>query len=265
MNFVVGHAPLGGALLLAQSEVKSRTLLDYLKSGGAVGWVLVVLSFVALALIIMNLIRLRREALLPDQVVREMDRRAKEHDLHGLVEVCNAPECDSSATRVLGPALKHAMRSQFGLIELRTTVEESGKKEMDRLLRPTELIGLIAAVGPMLGLLGTVIGMIGAFGTIGQLEGAARSRELATFMSMALVTTAEGLIVAIPCTVAYALINRTTENIGLEDGDLMDDWVGLLQAGGPATAPVGAPASRAIPQPRPIPSAAGVARGARGE
>jgi biopolymer transport protein ExbB len=265
MNSVFSSAAPWGAIFLAQSEgTPQLTLLDYLKSGGLVGWFLIVLSFVALALIIMNLIRLRRSTLLPDQLVREMDRRAREHDIQGLVELCNAPECDSSATRVLGPALKHAIRSQFGLLELRTAVEESGKKEMDRLIRPTELIGLIAAVGPMLGLLGTVIGMIGAFGTIGSLEGAARSRELAMFMSMALVATAEGLVVAIPCTVAYALFKRKTETIGVEVGDLMDDWVGVLQSAEPATSPA-APAPRPIPQPRQVPPAppAPAARGVR--
>lgn len=230
-------------------ETGALTLLDYLKAGGVVGWVLVLLSFVALGLVLTNVLRLRRAALMPDEVVREMDRRVRSRDVAGLGEICKAPECNSSVTRVLGPAMRHAQRSQFGLLELRGAVEEAGKKEMDRLQRPTELIGLIAAVGPMLGLLGTVFGMIGAFGTIGQLEGAARSRELATFMSMALVTTAEGLVVAIPCTVAYALCKRRTESVGVELGELMDEWVGVLQTpeGTPAPAPVRAPAPRPIP------------------
>lgn len=256
MNSVFSSGAPWGASLLAQADSTPQlTLLDYLKSGGVVGWLLIVLSFVALAMIITNLLRLRRTSLLPDQLVREMDRRVRERDIQGLVDLCNAPECDSSVTRVLGPALKHAIRSQFGLIELRAAVEESGKKEMDRLLRPTELIGLIAAIGPMLGLLGTVIGMIGAFGTIGNLEGAARSKELAMFMSMALVTTAEGLVVAIPCTIGYALFKRKTENVGVQVGELMDEWVGVLQSGeSTAAAPAApAPAPRPIPQPRQVP------------
>lgn len=263
MNSIAHLTAPWSATVLAQAETETGvlTLLDYLKSAGVVGWVLVALSLVALALIITNLLCLRRNALMPDEVVRQMDKRARDRDVHGLLEVCNAPECESSVTRVLGPALRHATRSQFGLLELRTSVEESGKKEMDRLMRPTELIGLIAAVGPMLGLLGTVFGMIGAFGSIGQLEGAARSRELATFMSMALVATAEGLVVAIPCTIAYALFKRRTETMGVQIGELMDEWVGVLQSGEPAAPAAPGPASgmgpapRQIPQPRPIPSA----------
>ena len=65
----------------------------------------------------------------------------------------------------------------------------------------------------MLGLLGTVIGMIGAFAAIGNLEGSARSHELAKFMSYALVNTAEGLVVAIPCTIAFSLFRRHVDHL----------------------------------------------------
>src|SRR5262245_29964109 len=127
-------------LTLAEGEQHAMTLLDYVLSGGVVGWILIALSFVAIALIIMNLIRLRRSALVPGELIREIDRRARERDIKGVVELCNAPECDSSVTRVLGPAMKRCARSQFGFIELRNAVEETGQKEMDRLMRPTELI-----------------------------------------------------------------------------------------------------------------------------
>lgn len=261
-SFFSGPAGWGSAVL-AQAEGTAAaptalTLLDYLKSGGVVGWTLLLLSFVALGLVVMNMLRLRRAVVVPPQVVHELGRRVRERDVQGLIEICNAPECDSGITRVLGPALKHSLRSQFGLLELRTAMEESGKKEMDRMLRPTELIGLIAAIGPMLGLLGTVIGMIGAFGSIGNLEGAARSRELAMFMSMALVTTAEGLVVAIPCTISYALFKRRTETLGAEIGDHMDEWASTLQSpeAAPQSQQSAGPAPRPIPQPRAIPSPA---------
>jgi biopolymer transport protein ExbB/TolQ len=125
------------------------------------------------------------------------------------------PEC--FLTRLVSAALIRAMSTSEDLSDFRASVESVGPAEVDRLHRSTDLLGIIAAVAPMLGLLGTVIGMIGAFRTIGQVVGAQRSTELATFMSMALVNTAEGLVVAIPCTVAFALFRRKIDG--------MVDWV----------------------------------------
>ena len=127
--------------------------------------------------------------------------------------MCAAPANDSFVARVFGAALLRCSRSPFGFLELRTALEESGQREADRLHRANDGVGIIAAVGPMLGLLGTVMGMIGAFASIGALEGTARSRELASFMSIALVCTAEGLLVAIPCTVAFALFRRHIDHL----------------------------------------------------
>ena len=103
----------------------------------------------------------------------------------------------------------------------------------------------IAAVGPMLGLLGTVFGMIGAFQTIGTLEGAARSNKLAEFMSLALINTAEGLMVAIPCTVAFAVFRRRIDRLGADAGVIAEELAGLIEQGagaespGPARQPTG--------------------------
>jgi biopolymer transport protein ExbB len=96
-----------------------------------------------------------------------------------------------------------------------------------RLHRLNNGLGVLAAVGPMLGLLGTVIGMIGAFNAIGSLQGAARSTELARFMSLALVNTAQGLVVAVPATVAFALfrqrIDRLVTDVAVSDLEPLAD------------------------------------------
>jgi biopolymer transport protein ExbB/TolQ len=108
----------------------------------------------------------------------------------------------------------------------------------------------------MLGLLGTVIGMIGAFNAIGSLQGAARSTELARFMSLALVNTAQGLVVAVPCTVAFALFRQRIDRVASEIGDdvlerLAEDLAagiarrGAMQRGAAAQQPQGLAQPRA--------------------
>jgi biopolymer transport protein ExbB len=139
------------------------------------------------------------------------------------------------------------------MMEFRSAVENTGPTEVDRMHRSTDLIGIIAAVGPMLGLLGTVIGMIGAFRTIGTLSGTQRSNELATFMSMALVNTAEGLVVAIPCTIAFALFRRKIDEMVARMGTQIEALAVIAQSvvggqSGAAAAGDGRPGAPASPR-----------------
>jgi biopolymer transport protein ExbB len=258
MSIQIGFLTAPGLLLgeAGTAVTQTKTLLDYIKAGGLPGYVIVLLSFVAVALVITNLIQLRRTKTAPADIVREVDRLVAERNIPSLVAVCRAPENDSSLTRILGAALNRCLRSQFGMMELRSSIEEAGQRELERMVRNTDYIALIAAVAPMLGLLGTVIGMVGAFATIGELEGAARSHQLAIYMSMALAATAEGLVVAIPSTVAYALFKKRAERLASEVGEMMESWIGPIQQaeataapGAPRGARLSAPAPAIAPQP----------------
>jgi biopolymer transport protein ExbB len=83
--------------------------------------------------------------------------------------------------------------------------------------------------------------MIGAFNAIGSLQGAARSTELARFMSLALVNTAQGLVVAVPCTVAFALfrqrIDRLVTDVAADDLEPMAEELAAALSAARAQAP----------------------------
>lgn len=231
-----------GTLVLAADAAApaggTRTLLDYVQAGGVVGYVLLTISVAALSLVIFNFFQLRLGRMAPVDIVMEINRLMREGDVAGVNRVCADPAADCFLTRVLRGAIGRCQGSPFGFLEIRTALEESGQRELDTVSRPTDALGLIASLGPMMGLLGTVIGMIGAFATIGEAEGAARSQMLATYMSLALVTTAEGLIVAIPCTFAYALFKKRTERLGSRIGDMFEEWIPLFGSNNqPAPAP----------------------------
>jgi biopolymer transport protein ExbB len=111
----------------------------------------------------------------------------------------------------------------FSLIEekiksktnLRLRAEEIGRFEINRLEKFMTLLGTIASVSPILGLLGTVMGMISIFSNL--LDAGTNSiGPLAGGIAEALVTTAAGLIVAIPSLIFYRSFNRTIENYSLE-------------------------------------------------
>jgi biopolymer transport protein ExbB len=83
------------------------------------------------------------------------------------------------------------------------------------------LLGLTAAVAPLLGLLGTVTGMIKTFQII-SLHGAGDARTLSGGISEALVTTEFGLVVAIPALLAHAWLNRRAKRISIETAALAE-------------------------------------------
>lgn len=231
---------LRGVVFLAQEGASRapRTLIDYVHAGGFLSYVFVLISIAALALILRSCFELRLAALAPRRVIDGLRAAITVGGAQGAREFCADPANSSFLARVSGGALERAAESPLGMMELRPALAEVAQSELDRLHRLNDGIGIFAAVGPMLGLLGTVIGMIGAFGAIGSLQGAARSSELAKFMSIALVNTAEGLIVAIPCSIAFAMLRRRAVTVATQAGEIAERLVGPLDAGA-----IGAPAA----------------------
>ena len=98
---------------------------------------------------------------------------------------------------------------------LRLKAEEVGRFEVNRLEQYLSLLGTIATVSPILGLLGTVMGMINIFSNLLEANLSSVS-PLASGIAEALVTTAAGLVVAIPTLIFYRHFTRIIENYALE-------------------------------------------------
>lgn len=223
------------SLLADAQDGSAMTLLDYVRAGGYLGYLLISLSILAVALIFRNLAALRMKNLAPSASVQSLRDALRQGDVEGALEYCQLPANHSYVTEVMGAAIRRCLNSPMGAFEARTAIEEAAQVAGSGVHRLNNGLGVLAAVGPMLGLLGTVIGMIGAFNAIGALQGAARSTELAKFMSLALVNTAEGLVVAVPCTVAFSLFRQRIDKALSEVGatvfePLAEDLTAGLQA-----------------------------------
>ena len=120
--------------------------------------------------------------------------------------------------------------------EIQESIEEAGLLEIPQLQRNLPVIGTLAVISPLLGLLGTVTGMIRAFTTIA-LEGTGDPQQLAGGISEALLTTAAGLTIAIPCLIAYNYFDSRVNNYVLEIQQVSTEMVNSLLLGrsGPAT------------------------------
>jgi len=97
--------------------------------------------------------------------------------------------------------------------ELREVVREIAQLEIPHLEANISLLGTIGYVAPLLGLLGTVLGMINAFEQINRTNGTASVGELSQGIYLALITTAAGLVVAIPCYLAHNFLVAQVHSI----------------------------------------------------
>lgn len=255
------------SLLLAQEDAveSGKTLLDHVVSGGIIGGVIILLSFIALLLVIADLVQIRESRLAPEDVVQRLNEYFRTSDVKGAIQFCQAPDNDCFFTRVVGAGLVRCARSPFGFLELKSALEESGREQVERLYRKTDALGLISDIAPMLGLLGTVVGMVGAFDVISQTEGFARPDQLAGNISVALITTVLGLIVAIPAKAAYTWLRNRIDATVSNVGELIEDLAWRLESGGDrqvtrpaagaAMARPAAPVGRAAGPGAPVPGA----------
>jgi biopolymer transport protein ExbB len=253
--------------VLAQESAaeSSKSLLQYIKGGGLIGYVIICLSVVAVALAIVHLIQIRMVRLAPPDVVDALGRLVRENDVPGAMQFCRQGENDCFLVRVFGAALVRCSRSPFGFLELRSALEEAGAQEVETMARPNDGIALIATIAPMLGLLGTVVGMVGAFDTISSTQGMAKPAELAGYISIALITTVQGLVVAIPCTAVYTYFRNRIERYGAEVGQITEALAADLESSSGATRPAPAAAKAGSrPAVRPAaPAALGAAKEAK--
>ncbi len=180
-----------------QSE-KYDSLYELTMSGGPIMIPIGLCSIVALAYATERWLRLRPTYLGTAKHARHIVEACEKEGVDGALAVCK--KSSTSLARVLSVGLARAS-SPFQ--EREKAVEDAAASEMDRLsvnLRPILLVYLVA---PLLGLLGTVWGLILAFTEIALAEGLGKPELLAKGVYQALVTTAAGLVVAIPAIVAH--------------------------------------------------------------
>lgn len=179
--------------LLAQLQ-RQPGLWDRLQQGGLVGWVIVTLGALGLLLAAWRMLYLTR-------VGRSVS--AQMHDL-------SAPRADNPLGRVIGVLGAKPQLADLETLELK--LDEAILQETPPLEKGQGLLKLLSAVAPLLGLLGTVTGMIVTFQAITQ-GGGGDSRLMADGISQALVTTVQGLVVAIPLLFLHSLVSSRSKSL----------------------------------------------------
>ena len=184
-----------GTILREDGSIEVPALLQ---AGGTIGWVIVALSVAMVALIIEHLLSIRRGSLMPGGLAEELHQQltAGQHQQ----AVALARERTSFLGYVVAAALNEMA---FGYAAVEKALEDSAAEQAARLFRKIEYLSVIGVLAPMIGLMGTVWGMILAFGEF-SMNANPQPTDLAPAISLALVTTLQGLVVAVPALAAFA-------------------------------------------------------------
>lgn len=184
--------------------------IPWVREGGVVMLVLYGVSLVGLSLILERMVALRQRATVPRDWLAYVREVVVDEGIEGLGEPAVWPR--STAAAALGHLV--AIRELVPAVDVEL-VDQAVTRQEDRLLRGIAGLGMLAALAPLLGLLGTVAGMIETFRMIAA-GGIGDPKALAGGIYQALYTTAGGLTIAIPLTVAYRLLRRRAERLATE-------------------------------------------------
>jgi biopolymer transport protein ExbB len=179
-------------------------------AGGPVMWPIMLCSVAAAAIILERIWTLQRKRIIPRELTERVWKLVETRTLNDRhVEALGR---NSPLGRVLAAGLANHDK---GRDIMKEAIEDTGRHvvhELERFLNP---LGTIAAISPLLGLLGTVIGMIEAFDAITS-QGVGDPRMLSGGIGEALITTAAGLIVAIPALLGYRYLRGVVDFLVIE-------------------------------------------------
>lgn len=186
-----------------------------------------VLSFAFFTLLIMNILQIRRQNICPLQLVEAFEAQVNEKQMQSAYELAkNDPS-------ILGKCLAAGVEKiQGGFDAGMKAMTEVGEDENMRMEHRLGYMALIGTIAPMVGLLGTVDGMVASFSVIASSTSTPKPSELATGISMALVTTLAGLVIAIPALMVFNLQKnyamRLMFETGLNGENLLQEFAKLL-------------------------------------
>ena len=195
---------------------EEQTFLYFLFGGGGFVGVactlpILAMSVAAMALFVEHLITIRRSTLMPPGLSEEV---------HGHVANGAFPhaeqQCKLRPSYLSYVILAGLQEVRQGYAAVEKAMEDASHVQAARIFRKIEFLSVIANISTSLGLFGTVVGLVIAFKKVADTQGVARASDLAGGIYLALMTTIEGLIVAIPSLAAYSIFKYRADQLVAE-------------------------------------------------
>ncbi len=223
-----------------------RSLWQWIEKGGWVMYPLLVMSIISLYLIIWRVVVLLQYKINTNEFVRKVREAMLSGDIEAAIRICEEKQYRGPVAAIVKVGLlKHDCPKE----EVEKTVENAAIHEITLLEKGLPYLALFTNLAPILGFLGTVVGMIQSFDVIAK-AGLSNPAAVAEGISVALITTAGGLLVAVFTSPSYNYFSawvarmiremETSSNVVLETLDEMK-LTGKLKVSSPSrpTAPAG--------------------------
>ena len=206
------------------------TFWEYMDKGGPVMWPILILSIIGFAVMIERALVLRKARINVNEFLAKIRKALMvNRSLRDAVKICEQYQGPVASVMKAG-LLKHGQPKE----DVEKTIENAAMFETTRLERGLAVLATAANIEPMLGFLGTVTGMINSFDALAK-SGLSNPGLVAAGISEALITTAAGLIIAIPMQLAYnyytSRINKFVRDVETSANMLLETY-GEMERGG---------------------------------
>jgi biopolymer transport protein ExbB len=184
-------------------------MIGILEKGGVIMWLILALSLIAAVLIIERLFYFRKIRVDEEKMISRLKSALQKGHFDEALSICeNNP---SPITNLMKVGIEHRGYSSE---TIKGAILDAANLEIPKMEKHLPALGTVTHIAPLLGLLGTVTGNISAFGVLGKFGTVGDPGLLAKGISEALLTTAAGLIVAIPAIIFYNyLVNKVNHTI----------------------------------------------------
>ena len=206
----------------------TEQMMQSWEDAGIMRWPLGLCLLVGILVIIWKFFDIFRKAGSTRRILREVDELLSQHQIKEALEVTR--ESNSPAANILHAGLE---RQDEGTDRVMKAIENQGLIELSKLESGLVVLATLTNVAPLLGFLGTVMGMIAAFQAI-ELAGEVDATTVASGIKIALTTTAAGLAIAIPVSIAHNYFVSRIDHLVIdmeESAQKMIDALFALQAG----------------------------------
>jgi len=182
-------------------------MINFLTEGGTFMWIILGASVFAGAIIVEKTIQLKSYKYKPT-FFNDIINYVRQSDFSAAKLLCHGTS--HPLAKVISIILK---TENFEKVAVESEINKEIQKLIPRIQKHTTYLNMIGNVATLLGLIGTIQGLIASFSSLQGSSSASKAELLAAGISIAMNTTMFGLIVAIPCIVAYTIISNKESDI----------------------------------------------------
>ena len=220
----------GGLMQIPGMEVQEMTMQQNMAfiwdETGFMRWPLSACVLIGFVVIIWKFVDLTRKSLATRKILAEVDGLLAENRMDEAMEAASASS--APAARILYAGME---RADEGSERVNKAIENEGLIQLSKLEKGLVVLATLTNVAPLLGFLGTVIGMIIAFQSI-EAAGEVEATLVAGVIKVALLTTAAGLVIAIPVSVAHNFFVSRIDSLVIDMEESAQNMIDTLHARG---------------------------------